>query len=137
MAAHYPLLSEGCAEVCPSLVRDSLRVIGTKWAVPILFVMLAESGALRYAELRRRVRGITPKELAKHLRALEAAGLVDRTVHPTVPPRVEYRLTERGETTSPLLEVLARWGASLANTHAERPLPCEAGGTRYGSGNVV
>ena len=130
MAVEYPF-PDGCADACPSLVRESLRVIGTKWAAPILFALLAERGPLRYAELRRRVRGITPKELARHLRALEAEGLVDRTVYPTVPPSVEYRLTERGRATSPLLAVLAQWGADLETARAERPLPCEPADTAH------
>jgi DNA-binding HxlR family transcriptional regulator len=127
MAAAAPLLPGACLDHCPSLVRETLRVIGSKWAVPILLTLLASSEPLRYAELRRRVSGITPKELAKHLRSLEAAGLVQRTVYPTVPPQVDYRLTGEGEAMVPLLSVLANWGARLRDGQPSTHPPCTAG----------
>ena len=68
-------------------------------------------GALRYADLRRRVSAISPKELAKHLRRFESAGLINRRVYPTVPPRVEYSLTDMGRGMYPSLEALAGWAA--------------------------
>jgi DNA-binding HxlR family transcriptional regulator len=80
-------------------------------------------------ELQRRLGDITPKELAKHLRNFETAGLVKRTVYPTVPPRVEYALTELGESLLPSLETLANWAINFGSIVAdnkksnERPTP--------------
>ncbi|HEX6537409.1 MAG TPA: helix-turn-helix domain-containing protein [Gemmatimonadaceae bacterium] len=104
---------EPCAERCPFLIRETLDLIAAKWTVPILIALREAHTPLRYAELRRRVGAITPKELAKHLRQLEAAGLLHRRVHPTVPPSVEYSLTELGETLYPALESLADWALTF------------------------
>lgn len=106
-----PRDGEPCAALCPALARATLDVIGSRWAVPILVALKTWCRPLRYAELQRRIGAITPKELAKHLRALEAAGLIGRRVYPTVPPRVEYWLTELGRSTAPVVEALADWGA--------------------------
>ncbi|MHB1169454.1 MAG: winged helix-turn-helix transcriptional regulator [Longimicrobiales bacterium] len=124
MAAVTPLLPGACLDECPPLVRETLRVIGTKWAVPILVALLAAPGPLRYAELRRRVGTITSKELARHLRNLESSGLIERTVYPTVPPQVDYRVTGEGEATVPLLHALAGWGARLRGPGDPTLPPC-------------
>ena len=110
------LLGNACAELCPDLVRDTLELISAKWVAPIYIALHCAEKPLRYAELQRQVEPITPKELAKHLRKLEQAGLIVRTVHPTVPPSVEYALTVRGRTLYPAIESLAKW--SLDNNSA-------------------
>ncbi|QCI67476.1 winged helix-turn-helix transcriptional regulator [Phreatobacter stygius] len=107
-----------CSEQCPILIRETLDLIAAKWTVPIFFALDAAAAPLRYADLQRRVGAITPKELAKHLRQLEAAGLVSRQVHPTVPPRVDYALTELGHSLHPSLESLANWAARFGETVA-------------------
>ena len=66
-----------------------------------------------------RLADITPKELAKNLRSFEASGMVARTVYPTVPPRVEYQLTELGETLLPCLEALADWAIRYGSIAAD------------------
>lgn len=104
---------EPCTERCPVLIRETLDLIAAKWTVPIFLALREARGSLRYADLRRRVGAITPKELAKHLRRLEAAGLLHRRVHPTVPPSVEYSLTELGESLYPALEGLADWAIAF------------------------
>jgi DNA-binding HxlR family transcriptional regulator len=123
MAAVTSPLPGVCLEYCPALVRETLRVVGSKWAVPVLVTLLTTSRPVRYAELRRRVAGITPKELAKRLRSLESSGLIQRTVYPTIPPQVDYRLTARGEATMPVIKVLASWGATLGDSQSATP-PC-------------
>ncbi len=67
-------------------------------------------GTLRFNELRRRVRGATQRVLTRQLRELEADGLVIRTIYAEVPPRVEYRLSPKGETLRPIIAALKAWG---------------------------
>lgn len=91
---------------CP--VETTLQLIGDKWKVLIIRDLL--SGTKRFSELMRSVTGITQKVLTSHLRAMEAAGLVTRTVYPEVPPRVEYTLTETGFSLKPILDSMVSWG---------------------------
>ena len=83
--------------------------LGSRWTLLVLFT-LRERGTLRFGELARAVPGgISERMLAAALRDLERMGLVGRTVFPEVPPRVEYRLTERSATLLPLLDGLLEW----------------------------
>lgn len=100
---------EPCAERCPALIRQTLDLIASKWTAPIFIALYDAAGPVRYADIARGVGNITPKELAKNLRHLEAEGLISRRVYPTVPPRVEYSLTGLGESIYPTLEHLAEW----------------------------
>ncbi len=109
---------EPCTDRCPLLIRETLDLITAKWSVPIFFALQDSPKPLRYAELQRRVGKVTPKELARHLRQLETAGLVERRVHATVPPQVDYSLTELGESLSPSLEGLADWAIKFGETVA-------------------
>jgi len=101
------------------LIREALNVIAGKWIVPIFFALQDAAAPLRYAELERRLQPITPKELARHLRQLETAGLVERRVYPTVPPSVDYALTELGESLHPSFEGLADWASRFGGAVAE------------------
>ena len=93
---------------CPILY--AMELIGQKWKLPILWYLAdAENQTLRYRELERKVVGITATMLTKCLRELETDGLVTRTVYPTIPPAVEYALTERGKTLIPALESIYNW----------------------------
>ena len=103
------LLGDECAEQCPELVRDALALISGKWVAPIYIALHCAAKPVRYAELQRLVAPITPKELTRHLRQLEQADVVQRTVHPTVPPSVDYALTDRGRSLYPAIERLAKW----------------------------
>jgi DNA-binding HxlR family transcriptional regulator len=129
MHSHAPREKELCFGQCPVLIRETQDLIAAKWTVPIFFALQSASGPVRYAGLQRRLRDITPKELAKHLRNFETAGLVARTVYPTVPPRVEYALTELGESLLPSLQTLADWAINFGGVVAEnrknneRPAP--------------
>nr|WSY53443.1 helix-turn-helix transcriptional regulator [Streptomyces sp. NBC_00886] len=84
--------------------------------------MALENGRpMRFAELRRRLDGVTPKVLPQTLRALEREGLLTRTVHPTVPPRVEYRLTELGQEVGGLVQGITLWSqADISAIRAAR-----------------
>ncbi|ODN70968.1 winged helix-turn-helix transcriptional regulator [Methylobrevis pamukkalensis] len=91
---------------CP--VESALSYIDGKWKGVILFHLMA--GTLRFNELRRRLPSVTQRVLTRQLRELEDAGIVSRTVHAVVPPRVDYALTARGRTLRPVIEALAAWG---------------------------
>nr|WP_234970633.1 MULTISPECIES: helix-turn-helix domain-containing protein [Atopobiaceae] len=84
--------------------------MGTKWKILILRDLL--EGTKRFGELRKSVTGISQKVLTGNLRELEDAGLVARRVYPEVPPRVEYLLTETGESIRPVIESMRLWGES-------------------------
>ena len=91
---------------CP--VRTGLNVLGGKWKLLILSYLLDQPR--RYGELRRLVPEITEKMLIQELRDLEADGIVQRTVHQQVPPRVDYSLTEHGQSVRPVFMELLGWG---------------------------
>ncbi|MEY2538779.1 MAG: hypothetical protein QOG67_2519 [Verrucomicrobiota bacterium] len=90
---------------CPS--RLVLDRIADKWTA--LVIQVLASGTLRYAALRREIGGISQKMLTQTLRSLERDGLVQRKVHPVVPPKVEYALTRLGRTLIEPLQGLCRW----------------------------
>ncbi|GAB3863365.1 helix-turn-helix domain-containing protein [Dactylosporangium cerinum] len=95
-------------EQCP--VTDVLRRVGDKWTV--LVVVLLGQRPFRFNELQRGIEGISQRMLTRTLRGLETDGLVLRTVHPTVPPSVEYRLTPLGESLLHPLSALADWAVA-------------------------
>jgi DNA-binding HxlR family transcriptional regulator len=87
--------------------RVVLDHITSKWGV-LVIVALSETG-LRWGELRRGIEGISEKMLAQTLRTLEADGIVHREAQPTIPPRVDYSLTDRGHELAAHLLPLVRW----------------------------
>ena len=94
---------------CPILY--AMDIIGQKWKLPILwYIADAEGQVLRYKELERKVVGITATMLTKCLRELEKDQLIHREQYTTIPPTVEYSLTERGKTLIPVLETVYQWG---------------------------
>jgi DNA-binding HxlR family transcriptional regulator len=88
-------------------VSDILSTIGDKWTV--LVVVTLSKGPMRFNEIRRAVAGISQRMLTLTLRGLERDGFVTRTVFATVPPRVDYALTELGKTLISPLETIATW----------------------------
>ena len=98
----------GAGDPCP--VRDVIERVGDKWSV--LLIGRLEGGPQRFGVLARTVEGISRNMLARTLRLLERDGLVTRTVHPTVPPTVEYALTDLGRSLVPALNALAAWAVA-------------------------
>jgi len=94
------------AERCPA-IREVLSRVGDKWSV--LIVTVLGDGRKRFSELRRRIEGISQRMLTLTLKDLERDGLVTRTVHATMPPRVEYDLTPLGRTLLEPIMALALW----------------------------
>lgn len=91
---------------CP--VETTLLLIGNKWKVLILRDLL--DGTKRFGELKRSIGSVSQKVLTQQLRAMEEDGLVHREVYAEVPPRVEYSLTELGESLKPILDAMLNWG---------------------------
>lgn len=91
---------------CP--IRNVLSRFGDKWSILVLFT-LGETGTLRFGEISRSIEDLSQKMLTVTLRTLEADGLVYRKVYPEIPPRVEYRLTEVGESLLPHIKDLIAW----------------------------
>jgi DNA-binding HxlR family transcriptional regulator len=94
------------ADACCT-VREVLTRVGDKWSVLIIALLGHET--LRFSDLKRRIDGISQRMLTLTLRQLERDGLVQRTVYPTVPARVEYALTPLGATLLDTVEALAAW----------------------------
>lgn len=88
-------------------VREVLNRIGDKWSVQIVGNL--GEGAMRFSELRRAIEGISQRMLTLTLRGLERDGLIERTVFPEIPPRVEYALTRLGKTLLEPIQQLAEW----------------------------
>jgi DNA-binding HxlR family transcriptional regulator len=89
-------------------LREVLDIIGGKWAMPIIYIL--SKGKMRFKELERTVEGINTRMLVKELKNMEANGIVTREVFATVPPTVEYTLTNKGEKLLPSIVSLHNWG---------------------------
>jgi DNA-binding HxlR family transcriptional regulator len=90
-----------------SLAREIFSDVANKWA--FLIIEALGERTLRFSELRDEVEGVSHKMLTQNLRMLERYGLVDRKVHPTVPPRVEYTLTEPGQALRATVDGMCGW----------------------------
>jgi DNA-binding HxlR family transcriptional regulator len=101
----YEVLQWDTREDCE--VRQILDRVADKWS--LLAITLLQRQPLRFTELRRRIDGISQRMLSKTLRNLERDGIVDRTVFPVVPPRVEYSLTPLGRTLHDTIQALVTW----------------------------
>jgi DNA-binding HxlR family transcriptional regulator len=108
---HRRNIHTDCHYGCP--VEASLAVIGGRWKGVILFHLL--DGTKRFNELRRHLPDVTQRVLTLQLRELEEDGVVRREVFPEVPPRVEYSLTELGQSLGPLLHAIREWGLFYAD----------------------
>lgn len=100
-------------ETAAADVAAALKVLEGRWKLILLFHLFGGQ-VLRYSELEKRIPGISPKMLAQQLRKLEADGLVARKVYPEVPPKVEYRLTDWGQSLCPVLDGLLSWHENRA-----------------------
>lgn len=110
----------GCDGKTGCAVEVTLSVIGGVWKPVILFHLL--DGKRRFGELARLVPNATQRMLTLQLRELEADGIITRTVHPEVPPRVDYALTPLGRSLEPVLLVMRDWGDRFRATAAAESL---------------
>ncbi|WP_281180363.1 winged helix-turn-helix transcriptional regulator [Endozoicomonas ascidiicola] len=124
MQSEQVVLAEGkqthegtLAAKCP--VEITQEVIGGKWKGVILYQLL-DFECMRFSELKRCMPRITQRMLTLQLRSLEADGLVNRTVYPEIPPRVEYRLTPLGLTLRPVINTLLAWGVLYSENTPDR-----------------
>lgn len=100
--AHFP--------ACP--VRNVIARIGDRWSILVLLTLEAAAKPMRFKKIGQAIPDISQKMLTRTLRDLEADGVVVRHAYAEVPPRVEYELTERAKTLTPLLNSLVDWAAS-------------------------
>ena len=100
------MLTKEEMHACP--VATTVALIGSKWKLLIIRNLLARPW--RFNELKKALEGISQKVLTDSLRSMEADGIITRTVYPEVPPRVEYALTELGESLKPILDSMRAWG---------------------------
>ena len=98
---------------CP--VATTVSVIGSKWKLLIIRNLLDRPW--RFNELKKDLDGISQKVLTDSLRAMENDGIITRTVYPEVPPRVEYALSELGESMRPILEAMRQWGTAYKSMY--------------------
>lgn len=91
---------------CP--VATTVQMIGSKWKLLIMRNLLARPW--RFNELKKNLEGISQKVLTDSLRSMEDDGIIIRTVYPEVPPRVEYALSELGESMRPIIKSMEQWG---------------------------
>ena len=91
---------------CP--VATTVRLIGSKWKLLIMRNLFMRPW--RFNELKRDLEGISQKVLTDSLRSMEADGIITRTVYPEVPPRVEYALSDLGESMRPIMQAMEKWG---------------------------
>ncbi|CUH97719.1 hypothetical protein P22_3854 [Propionispora sp. 2/2-37] len=94
---------------CECSVAYTLSIVGGKWKWLILF-KLFQNGVLRYGEIKKHIPPITHKMLSQQLKELETEQLINRKEYHQIPPKVEYSLTERGETLIPILQLMSEWG---------------------------
>lgn len=104
--------------ICP--INITLSVIGGKWK-PIILSFLLKNGTLRFGEFQKNMPRISQKTLTLQLRELENHGVIHRKVYQEVPPKVEYSLTEYGETLTDILYAMRTWG----NSHMQKNIDIE------------
>jgi DNA-binding HxlR family transcriptional regulator len=101
----------GIVEESARGTAEALRILEGRWKMVILFHLFARP-VLRFSELERAIPAVSQKMLIQQLRELERDGVVQRTIYPQVPPKVEYSLTEWGRALCPALDALLQWATS-------------------------
>jgi DNA-binding HxlR family transcriptional regulator len=89
----------------------TLSIISGKWKLKVIY-LLACIGTLRYGELKKNIEGITHKMLSSQLKELENENIIFRKEYPQIPPKVEYSLTQKGQSLIPLVRNMCEWGKS-------------------------
>lgn len=102
-------MAKWSSENCNCAIIYTLSVVGGKWKWLIMY-KLSENSVLRYGELKRILPSITHKMLSQQLKELEAEHLVCRKAYRQIPPKVEYSLTDKGETLLPIMDLMSEWG---------------------------
>ena len=100
---------------CP--VATTVQLIGSKWKLLIMRNLLQRSW--RFNELRKDLEGISQKVLTDSLRSMENDGIITRTVYAEVPPRVEYALSDLGESMRPIMNAMEEWGTNYKENHID------------------
>ncbi|WP_330404478.1 winged helix-turn-helix transcriptional regulator [Vallitalea okinawensis] len=90
-------------------IEKALDVLNGKWTFLIIRDLF--EGKKRFGELRKSLVGISPKTLSVRLKELESKGIIERTAYPTIPPTVEYSLTEKGKSLKKIIKEMKLWGA--------------------------
>lgn len=98
---------------CP--VATTVQLIGSKWKLLIMRNLMQRSW--RFNELRKDLEGISQKVLTDSLRSMEDDGIITRTVYPEVPPRVEYALSDLGESMRPIMNAMEEWGKTYKENY--------------------
>ena len=98
---------------CP--VATTVQLIGNKWKLLIIRNLLVRPW--RFNELQKNLDGISQKVLTDSLRSMEADGIITRTVYPEVPPRVEYALSDLGQSLQPILDAMKAWGENYKRSN--------------------
>ena len=100
---------------CP--VATTVQLIGSKWKLLIMRNLLQRSW--RFNELRKDLEGISQKVLTDSLRSMEEDGIITRTVYPEVPPRVEYAVSDLGESMRPIIKAMEKWGTNYKENYID------------------
>ena len=110
------MLTKDEVPACP--VATTVQLIGSKWKLLILRNLLQRP--YRFNEMLKSLEGISQKVLTDSLRSMEADGIITRTVYPEVPPKVEYALSELGETMRPIIKSMEIWGLDYKKMHDKK-----------------
>lgn len=102
-------MKKNISEITSCPIRNTMEIIGGKWSFSIVYVLLRD-GTKRFKELERSIEGINTRMLVKELKNLEKYTIITRKVYATVPPTVEYTLTEKGKALESILTALNNWG---------------------------
>ncbi len=110
---------------CP--VATTVQMIGSKWKLLIMRNLLQRPW--RFNELKKDLEGISQKVLTDSLRSMEADGIITRTVYPEVPPRVEYALSDLGESMRPIMDAMEIWGTEYKKSRNKKHQACRSNST--------
>lgn len=102
-------LQYDCPQEIECSIEKALTVLEGKWTFLIIRDLFC--GTKRFGELKKSLHGISPKTLSERLKKLEENGIIERTAYATIPPTVEYSLTEKGESLKPIIKAMKLWGA--------------------------
>jgi len=101
------IISKKYDEACDCPITSAINVIGGKWKPVIIWILMG--GSKRFGELHKTIPGVALKVLSRHLKELEADGIITRKAYPEVPPRVEYTLTPKGKALQGVMDLLVDW----------------------------